>query len=289
MKLHLYFAATLTAALAVAHPGKSVAAEVTELTIIDARPAGSQPKLCCLSGADTSPGGGLLIVSDGGTLFEAELDQTQASLKITKSTRLTLSDGAPLPGHREDAEGVAITPDGEVFISFEGEHRVARYQDARGVSSIKAPAGVRLARNGGLEALAVDEWANFWTIPETVSEGGFPILKLSGTTWTTQGQLPAEGGFLPVGADFAGVGALYVLERKFSYLRFQSRVRRVTLSGGEIKGDEEVWRSGPGQFDNLEAIVALEDHDGAAQLLLISDDNENPFQETQAILLTLQD
>ena len=281
-----YFAAALSAALTLTNPIGLAAAEVTELTVIDARPAGSEPKLCCLSGADATPNGGLLIASDGGALFEAELDAALGTLTVTKSTRLTLSDGAPLPGHREDAEGVAITPTGEVYISFEGSHRVARYRDARGVSSVSAPGGVRLTRNGGLEALAVDAGGDLWAIPETATEDAFPLLKLTGNTWTTQGQLPEADGFLPVGADFARDGALYVLERKFSLLMFQSRVRRVTLGAGGVKDVVEVWRGAPGAYDNLEAIVVFEGDNGTTQLLMISDDNENPLQETQAVLLT---
>ena len=286
MRLTRYLAAALAAALILTNPVGLAAAEVTELTVIDARPAGSEPDLCCLSGADATPAGGLVIVSDRGALFEAELDPTSGTLTVTKSTRLTLSDGAPLPKYREDAEGVAITPGGEVYISFEGSHRVARYRDARGVSSVRAPDRVRLTRNGGLEALAVDAGGALWAIPETATGNAFPLLKLSGETWTTRGQLPEPDGFLPVGADFAGDGALYVMERKFSLLRFQSRVRRVALGEGDIKDAEEVWRGAPGAYDNLEAIVVL-DGDDATQLLMISDDNENPLQETQAILLTL--
>ena len=37
---------------------------------------------------------------------------------------------------------------------------------------------------------------------------------------------------MPVGADFDAGGALYVLERKFSFFMFQSRVRRLTLGAG---------------------------------------------------------
>ena len=47
----------------------ATAAEVVRLDIVDARTAGSQPKVCCLSGVDTSPSGALLIVSDKATLF----------------------------------------------------------------------------------------------------------------------------------------------------------------------------------------------------------------------------
>ena len=142
--------ATLLALLAI----PATAAEVTRLDIVDARAAGSQPKVCCLSGADTSPGGALLIVSDKSTLFEAQLDTGAGTLTLINSTPLTLSNGAPVPGGRADAEGVAIGLNGATHISFEGQHRVALYDGARGVSSAPAPSKLNLPENGGLEALA---------------------------------------------------------------------------------------------------------------------------------------
>ena len=129
----------LTAALLALLAIPATAAEVMRLDIVDARKAGSQPKVCCLSGADTSPGGALLIVSDKSTLFEAQLDTGAGTLTLTNSAPLTLSSGTPVPGGRADAEGVAIGLNGAMHISFEGHHRVALYDGARGVSSVPAP------------------------------------------------------------------------------------------------------------------------------------------------------
>lgn len=81
----------LTAALLALLAIPATAAEVKRLDIVDARAAGSQPKICCLSGADTSPSGALLIVSDKSTLFEAQLDVSAGTLTLTSSTPLTLS------------------------------------------------------------------------------------------------------------------------------------------------------------------------------------------------------
>ena len=275
--------ATLLALLAI----PATAAEVMRLNILDARGAGSQPKVCCLSGADTSPGGALLIVSDKSTLFEAQLDTGAGTLTLINSTPLTLSNGAPVPGGRADAEGVAIDIGGATHISFEGQHRVALYDGARGVSSAPAPTELNLPTNGGLEALAVDAVGALWAMPETATGTGFPLLRYADDQWETVDTLPASGGYLPVGADFDATGALYVLERRFSFFQFRSRVRRLTLGVDGIEATGTVWESESGAFDNLEALVVIEGAGQPKALLMISDDNAMPFQETQALLLVL--
>ena len=263
------------------------AAEPVRLEIVDARAGPNLPEVCCLSGADTLPDGSLLIVSDKSTLFEAELDAGAGRLTLTHSAPLTLSDGTPLPKWRADAEGVAIGPGDKLHITFEGDHRAARYDGARGVSSAPAPTDLGLPKNGGLEALAVDAGGTLWAIPETARGTGFPLLRLTGSRWEAAGALHASGGYLPVGADFDAAGALYVLERKFSFLRFQGRVRRLTLGPGGIEGIETVWEGAPGAYDNLEALVVIEGGGQPKSLLMISDDNGLPVQETQALLLKL--
>ena len=279
----------LTAALLALLAIPATSAEVKRLDIVDARKASSQPKICCLSGADTSPSGALLIVSDKSTLFEAQLDVSAGTLTLTSSTPLTLSNGAPVPGGRADAEGVAIGLNGATHISFEGHHRVALYDGAQGVSSVPAPSKLNLPENGGLEALAVDAAGALWAIPETATGTGFPLLKYADDQWETVDTLPASGGYLPVGADFDASGALYVLERRFSFFQFRSRVRRLTLGAGGIAAIDIVWESEAGAFDNLEALVVVEGAGQPKALLMISDDNAMPFQETQALLLELSE
>ena len=92
---------------------------------------------------------------------------------------------------------------------------------------------------------------------------------------------------MPVDADFDAGGALYVLERKFSFFMFQSRVRRLTLGASGILSLETIWQSELGEYDNLEAVAVIEGEDNTGSLLMVSDDNAMPFQKTQALLLAL--
>ena len=90
---------------------------VRGLEILDLR-ADRSDALCCLSGADTARDGSIVLVSDLGVLFEAELDQIAGTLTITASTPLRLSDGSAPGSALSNAEGLAIMRDGTHAISL---------------------------------------------------------------------------------------------------------------------------------------------------------------------------
>jgi len=289
LSLAAVVAGLLTLTLAKEFTAPALGDRALELTLVDARTHPSKPKVCCLSGADTRPDRGLLIVSDRSTLYTARLDTSTGTLTLTSSEPLTLASGVALPEDYSDAEGMAIGAGGNVHISFEGRHRVDEYTDTQASTTTKAPAHLDLPTNGGLEALAVDAGGALYALPETASGGAFQLLRLGGGSWRTVGEVPRSGGFVPVGADFDAGGALYVLERKFSFFMFQSRVRRLTLGAGGILSLETIWQSELGEYDNLEAVAVIEGEDGTGSLLMVSDDNAMPFQETQALLLALSE
>ena len=64
-----------------------------------------------------------------------------------------------------------------------------------------------------------------------------------------------------VGADFDDKGQLYLLERAVSPLGFRSRVRRFDLNAPDL-GETQLMISGPGRFDNLEALSVWRDPEG---------------------------
>ena len=112
-----------------------------------------------------------------------------------------------------------------------------------------------------------------------------PLITLKGDAWEQAGTLKAEDSYLPVGADFDAAGRLYVLERDYSLISFQSRVRRITNPGRASQRVETIFESEMGEFENLEAITVTGDQH---HLLLIADGNRMPFQETQAILIRIK-
>lgn len=268
--------------------GAATAQSVTPVEILDRRPDQSGA-ICCLSGIEIAPNGTIFIVSDKGVLFQADLTADASALIVTASHDLLDQGGTPLSRARSDAEGLAVTPDGRLFIPFEGQHRIDAFQNHHTVQSWPIPSTIALPPNGGLEALAADADGTLWTLPETPIQGEFPILQLRDMEWKKRGSLPQSGQFLPVGADFDARGRLYILERSNQLWRFQSRIRRINNPTEDEKDIETLWESALGEYDNLEGIALLDNKAGGIHLLLVSDNNQMPFQTTQALLLSLGD
>ena len=260
---------------------------VIDLEILDRR-ADRSDALCCLSGADTARDGSIVLVSDLGVLFGAELDQIAGTLTITASTPLRLSDGSAPGSALSNAEGLAIMRDGTHAISFEGRHRVAKYT-ARGfgVSAEAIPRDVSTRHNTGAEALAADSGDTLWVVSELEGRGGYDVATLRDGAWFYRGKLKGHPDFNPVGADFAPGGALYVLERSFKYLGFASRLRRISDPDATLEA-ETVWQSPRTRHDNLEAVAVISQTVNKTTLLLVSDDNDFALQRTEALLLTIK-
>ena len=260
---------------------------VRGLEVVDGR-ANRADALCCLSGADTALDGSIVLVSDLGVLFGAELDAVTGTLTVTSSAPLRLSDGSAPGSALSNAEGLATLGDGTHAISFEGRHRVAKYTERGiGISAAALPGDVATRTNTGAEALAVDGADTLWVISELAAGGGYDAATLRDGAWSYRGKLIGNPDFNPVGADFAAGGELYVLERSFKYLGFASRLLRIRDPGASLEA-ETVWQSPRTRHDNLEAVAVISQSDGETTLLLVSDDNDFALQRTEALLLTIK-
>ena len=199
--------------------------------------------------------------------------------------------GALAPG-RNDSEGLAIAPDGTIFVSLEGVPRVLRYRHLDGpAENLPSPPDfARMARNGALEALAVDAAGRLYTLPESVKAGAdFPAFRFAQGRWSHVFDLPRDGAFLPVGADFGPDGRLYILERQFHGLPgFSSRVRAVALSeDGTPTAVETVMQSPIGLHGNLEGLSIWADAQGRLRLTMVTDDNFMPWQRSEIVEYTV--
>jgi hypothetical protein len=201
--------------------------------------------------------------------------------------RLNSSRGEPLTGTNADAEGIAIGSDGMVYVSFEGNHRVSAF------ASVTAPATLLprpgefrgLQNNSGLEALAIDAAGDLFAIPERSGSLSrpFPVWRYRGGAWALAFTLPRRPPHLPVAADFGPDGRLYILERHFTGLSFQSRVRAFTIVDDEIVQEQTLIDTPPGRHDNLEGLSVWQDGSGRIRLTMISDDNFGFFQRTEIV------
>jgi len=231
------------------------------------------------------------LLSDRATMVRVRLSR-DAQGRIVAVTpvghwRPRSSAAVPLTGRIADSEGLAIGPDGALNISFEGVHRVARYDRPDAPARVLNGPGVfrGLPGNGSLEALAVDARGRLYTLPEDArdAQGRIPVYRREAGRWRVAFTLPARGRFLPVGADIGPDGRLYVLERAFSILGFRSRLRRWTLTGDGVTGEETLLSTATGSHDNLEGVSVWRDAAGALRATMVSDDNFLSLQRTELV------
>jgi hypothetical protein len=211
-------------------------------------------------------------------------------------------DGQPLGPDMTDSEGLAISPDGTSYISFEGPARVLRYASLQGPGTqLPVPPDFRsFPGNTALEALAIDRKGALYTMPEELRSSkrmrllygqpgnpngkDFPIYRFADGKWSQPFALPRRGAFLPVGADFGPDGRLYILERQFRGIAgFGSRVRSFAVTSGALRDERQEVQTNVGQFDNLEGLSVWRDASGAIRLTMVSDNNFLPIQQTEFV------
>ncbi len=253
---------------------------------------GTDPGFGGLSGIEIGADGRqMVVVSDRGEIAAGRLARDAAGgvtgVSLGPLQRLRAEDGKPLPLVKADAEGLALAPDGRLFIAFERVHRVLEYPRLGGIPRLlpQPPDVRRLPANRSFEALAIDRHGWLWTTPEGIPAAGpLPLYRFRDGRWDQPATLPRPpDGFLPTGADFGPDGRLYLLERDYALFGFRSRVVRYTLGPGGADAGEVLLQTRWGQHDNLEGIAVWRDAAGAIRLTLVADDNFSRLQKTQIV------
>ncbi|CUH49718.1 esterase-like activity of phytase family protein [Ruegeria atlantica] len=238
----------------------------------------------------------LIGMTDRSTLITARVERNDdeiSDIQITENWPLISSRGRPLTGGAGDSEGIAVAPDGGLYVSFENTHRVAYYPapgtKAQVLPRPKAFDGFEL--NGSLEALAIDQRGHLFTMPEEnrTATGDIPVYRWDGQAWSTPFVLPQRWDFLPVAADFGPDGRLYVLERDVGWIGFRSRLRRWELDGDTPSAEEVLFQTGTGAHDNLEGLSVWRDDEGRLRATMVSDDNFLALQRTELVEYALPD
>lgn len=251
------------------------------------------PNFGGFSGIEVIEGGTrFYALTDRAHLFWGEIlrDDTGAIAGLSSEGHSNLRGirGVPLPaGQRGDSEGLAIAEDGSIWVSFEGDHRVARYPspDAPPAEVRRPPVPPYMGRNAGYEALALDAEGRPVIVPERSAsrDAPFPVHVLDEGAWRSLGTIPRSGRWLPVGADFGPDGRFYLLERDFlGPLGFASRVRSMTLHEDGARDEIILMQSRPLQYDNLEGISVWADGD-QIRMTMIADDNFLFLQRTEVV------
>ena len=245
------------------------------------------------SGLELSQDGeSFVALSDRGHITEGRLLREGGRIVGVEAAplrRLGNGEGGPLAQNRSDAEGLAVAPDGERFLSFEGVARLRTETGPEGRPALlpRHPDFTRMQSNSSLEALAIGPDGALYTIPERSGrmDRPFPVYRLKDGEWQIPFVLPRVGPFLVAGADIGPDGMLYVLERDFTGVGFRSRVRRFGLDGS---GGAVVLETGTAVHDNLEGIAVWRDAEGL-RITMISDDNFRWFQRTEFVEYRLTD
>lgn len=248
------------------------------------------------SGIELSPDGRKMwVITDRSRMLEGDIlregDRITA-IDPANVQRLKSSKGAVLTHKIADSEGLAIAPDGSIYVSFENVTRVARYASpSANAQVLRRPKAFReFSRNKALEALAIDPDGRLFTIPEQVEpDGTIRVYVLDGNVWTTPFTLPGDPDFLPVGADFGPDGRFYLLERAWGIWGFRTRVRRWDITNDTPTNEDLLVETRSGTHDNLEGLAIWRDPQGQIRLTMIADDNFLSLQTTEIVEYAVQD
>lgn len=226
--------------------------------------------------------GGFLAVSDAGDLVRGRLRLDEAGrlagLDALRTRRLTDAEGVPLSGKAEgDAEGLMLTGDGEVMVSFERHHRLWSYGPLDALRRQPEPRPhpeTAFPLNEGMEALAP-------------APGGWRVGGEGGGVWdcspvdcreVVQPASPTDHWRLTGLTRDPGGGGWFAVERAWRPpFDLRARVRRMDAEGDF--GPVLIQLKLPGLTDNFEGVAAVSNDDGT-RLYLLSDDNANPMQKT---------
>jgi hypothetical protein len=231
--------------------------------------------------------GGFIAVSDAGDLARGRLaldaQGRLIGLEGLSVRRLTLTDGTPISQKMEgDAEGLAITTDGDLLVSFERDHRLWNYGP---LTDLRAPQAVRrpdfpFAENDGMEAVAA-------------STDGWLVAGEAGGMWdcsaarcvvvTAPPATPIPySDYRITGLDRDPTGdGWFVVQRSWrAPVDLRARVRRMAPDG--TLGPVLVELKLPGTTDNFEGIAA-ERRGDRTRIYILSDDNDFALQRTMML------
>lgn len=251
---------------------------------------------------------GVLAVSDSGVWLRGALEYDGEALSGIADARigpLMGIDGKPLRRIKDrDAEAVALAQgtlrDGELFIAFEQNSRIARYAATPdGLFPSRNPSDKfvvprKLRRNTGLEAMTVMRGGPHKGATIAMSERFLDGAgNHTGWIWTSLG--PREFHLTNIGdydiTDLASLddGTLYVLERRFRWLEgVKMRIRRLgpleLVPGQTAEGEVLIEATPEHEIDNMEGLAATRKKSGDVLLTVISDDNFNRYLQRTLLL-----
>ena len=236
--------------------------------------------------------GGFVTVSDAGDLVRGDIRLDAAGRLIGldhfRSRRLTLEDGRAISDKQDgDAEGLVVTPSGDLLVSFERRHRIWNYGPLSALKTrptpMRAP-NFAFTENDGMEGLAVAP--NGWRASGEAG-GVWDCSAARCTVVTAPPETPvpdSEYRITGLDRDPSGDGWFVVQRLYRAPIDMRARVRRMGPDG--TLGPILIELKLPGTTDNFEGIAAETRH-GKTRLYILSDDNFNPAQRTLMLAFDL--
>jgi hypothetical protein len=260
-----------------------------------------------ISGLIVSPDGKtFLAITDSSHWLTGKLTYTDGRLTgLTGKEIAPLRDlsGKPLQGKAGDAEGLAGSLDGDVYVSFEGDHRIWKYAygkdglDATPVA-VKVPADLAKAPgNGGLEAITLLSDGKLLAITESHENADGDIR---GWLIDPAGKAPASlalkrrAPYDVTDARQLENGDVLTLERRFNRVGGVGfavrRIRADALKADAPIESEVIADAGMNYLiDNMEGLSIRKTSDGRTLVYMISDNNFNkPLQQNLIMLFELK-
>lgn len=248
-----------------------------------------------LSGLSSGADGDLYAVSDHGYWLSARMivnsDGALKDLVEWKITPLLSTANTPVRGKLRDAEALTRAGDGSFLVAFEGVHRIWRYSpppmtfQSTPVPVPIPPAALQAPGNGGIEALTTLADGPLLIIAEELAnaDGSVKAWVLDDGEFTELSYLPAKG-FRVTDCATLDNGDVLVLERRYVPLGILSvRLTHVKAehlrTGAKLVGKELLKLEQPLAVENFEGMAVRQTSKGA-MILLVSDDNYSPFQQT---------
>lgn len=255
----------------------------------------TDPRFGGLSGARLLDGGRRLVaVSDCGSAFSAEVRYDEAGTLVGVGDAwiqaLRAPGGRRLADGEEDAESLALAPDGALIVGFEQRHRLWRYPPAPvpfGLSPdpLQMPPGaLALEANQGFEAAMALPDGRLVVLSEAPSG-----RSRTAAGWIERGavweafHLPLayaddapDEPFRPTALAWSPNGEVVVVERRYPPVAV--RLRAVPLpaleAGHPLEGREIARFEPPLTVDNFEGLDVSAGPDGEVRYYLLSDDND---------------
>jgi hypothetical protein len=233
-----------------------------------------------------------ILAGDKGSFAKGRLVRTEGIITGIEDVSygpLLSTKNEELQGDNADAEGMARSAEGRIFLSFEANDRIAVGSgiDVPPDHLLRHPDFVRLQDNSALEALALQDDGTLVALPERSGrlDRPFPAYRWKDGDWLETWTIPRSGEYLVTDAAFGPDGQFYLLERQlapFSF-GFSTRVRRFPVGDTGFGAGETLLETPFGLHANLEGLAVWRDDQGLIRLTMISDDNFSSLLATQFV------